>query len=185
MQKIEVLGNVGADAEVKGVNGNKFVSFRVAHSEKWKDEQGNEKSVTEWVDCIWNNHDSRLIPFIKAGAKVFVRGFLRKRVYSSMKNKRMECGITCVVTEIELAGGNSDTVPRQLIDMSNGSIVDVQKFYWLPVDTEKMKEDEVISYTDRQGRLYQMNKQGFVYPVQEEVNSELNSEMSEAKENGK
>lgn len=182
MQKIEVLGNVGADAEVKDVNGNKFVTFRVAHSEKWKDENGNEKSSTEWVDCIWNNHDSALIPFIKTGAKVFVRGFLRKRVYSSMKNKRMECGITCVVTEIELAGGNNDTVPRQLIDMSDGSIVDVQKFYWLNVDTKKMKEDEVIAYTDRQGRLYQMNRQGFVFPVHTEVDSDSESKSEEPKE---
>ena len=35
MIKLEIIGNLGADAEVKVYNGNKFVTFRVAHTDKW------------------------------------------------------------------------------------------------------------------------------------------------------
>ena len=31
MLKAQVIGNLGADAEVKSSNGKQFVSFRVAH----------------------------------------------------------------------------------------------------------------------------------------------------------
>lgn len=33
MIRLEIVGNLGADAEIKDYNGSKFVSFRVAHSE--------------------------------------------------------------------------------------------------------------------------------------------------------
>ena len=39
MIKLEIIGNLGADAEIKQYNGNKFVSFRVAHTDKWVDQQ--------------------------------------------------------------------------------------------------------------------------------------------------
>ena len=35
MFKVEVIGNLGADAQVKDANGTKFITFRVAHTEKW------------------------------------------------------------------------------------------------------------------------------------------------------
>ena len=35
MLKCEIIGNLGADAEVKEANGSKFVAMRVAHSSKW------------------------------------------------------------------------------------------------------------------------------------------------------
>jgi single-stranded DNA-binding protein len=34
MLKVELIGNIGADAEVKDYQGNKFVTFRVAHSSR-------------------------------------------------------------------------------------------------------------------------------------------------------
>ena len=37
MLKVEMIGNLGADAEIKDHQGRKFVSFRVAHTEKWTD----------------------------------------------------------------------------------------------------------------------------------------------------
>lgn len=38
----EIIGNLGADAEVKVSNGSKFVTMRIAHSDVYKDEQGNK-----------------------------------------------------------------------------------------------------------------------------------------------
>ncbi len=55
MIKLEIVGNLGADAEIKQYNGNKFVSFRVAHSEKWVDRQtGAITTQTTWVSCSLN-----------------------------------------------------------------------------------------------------------------------------------
>ena len=45
MLQLEVIGNLGNDAEIKEFGGNKYVSMNVAHSEKRKD--GGETTV--WV----------------------------------------------------------------------------------------------------------------------------------------
>ena len=42
MFKVEMIGNLGADCEVKDSNGSKFVTFRLAHTEKYKQQDGRE-----------------------------------------------------------------------------------------------------------------------------------------------
>ena len=49
-----VIGNLGADAEVKSMNGKEFTTFRVAHSQRWTDEQGQNHEQTQWIDCVMN-----------------------------------------------------------------------------------------------------------------------------------
>lgn len=165
MLKCEIIGNIGADAEIKDVQGNKFVSFRVAHSSKFKDAQGNDREETTWVDVTLNNVESKVIPFLKQGVKVFVRGNASLRVYSSPKLRQMLAGLRISATEIELCGGTSDDVPRQIIDPSNGQIFDVSKHFWCNHPLEGLKQDEYIELIDKGGRSYLMNATGFVIPA--------------------
>lgn len=168
MLKVEVIGNLGADAEVKESQGSKFVTFRVAHSEKYTDQQGTEHNVTEWVDCTMNDVESKVLPYLRQGVKVFVRGNARTRVYSSPKDRVMKAGLQISVREVELCGGQSDDVPRQIIDPSNGQVFDVQKYYWINRENKDIKKDEYLPLIDQKGRSYLMNKAGFVSPTQEE-----------------
>lgn len=172
MLKVELIGNIGADAEVKDFQGNKFVTFRVAHSSRYKDAQGNETESTTWVDVTMNDVESKVIPFLKQGVKVFVRGNASLRVYSSPKDKMMKAGLQVSAWEIELCGGQSDDVPRQLIDPSNGALFDVSKHYWCNRSTEGMKQDEFVELVDKKGRSYMMNFGGFVIPFQEGTQAE-------------
>lgn len=172
MFKVELIGNLGADCEVKQDQGYKFATFRVAHSEKWTNAEGREESTLMWIDCTMNNVDSKVIPFLKTGVKVFVRGFGSLRVYSSKKDRMMKAGLTVKVLEIELCGGSSDDVPRQLIEPSTGAIVDISKHYWANIDTKGLKRDEVFQLVDRQGNIYEGNKSGFVKPVAAEPEEE-------------
>lgn len=164
MLKVELIGNLGADAEVKEAQGSKFVTMRIAHSESWKDEQGNKKERTIWVDAILNDTESKVIEYLKQGQKVFVRGNANLRVYSSPKDRCMKAGLTINVREIELLGGASDSVPRQVVDPQDGRVYDTQKFYWVERDNSKMKKDENYTLIDVRGNHYLMNKQGFVAP---------------------
>ena len=43
MIKLQVIGNLGKDCIVKEVNGKNVINFSVAHSERYKDAQGNVK----------------------------------------------------------------------------------------------------------------------------------------------
>ena len=65
-------------------------------------------------------------------------------------------------------GGSADAVPRQVVDPNDGTVHDVQKYYWTDINTSKMKKDEFKELLDVRGSLYLMNKQGFVAPKQAE-----------------
>lgn len=101
MLRLQVIGNLGADAEKKEANGRAFVSFRVAHSEKRAD--GTE--VTTWVACAMNGDGGRVFEYLKKGVKVWVEGRPRIRTYSSPKTHQIEAGIDLSVDTLELCGG--------------------------------------------------------------------------------
>lgn len=165
MLRLEVIGNLGADAVVKASDGKSFVSFRVAHSEKWADANGVDHTDTQWVDCVISNPENKVVPYLKTGTRVYVRGHVKLRVYSSPAQKKMMAGVQISVQEIELLGGNSDAVPRRLVDPETSALLDVQKFYWCNADTKGMKKDDTRLMLDERGGQYLMNKQGFVAPV--------------------
>ncbi len=109
MIRLEIVGNLGADAEIKEYNGNKFVSFRVAHSEKWVDQQtGAISTQTTWVSCSLNGNGKGLTQYLKKGTKVFLRGTPNFVQYSSPKTHKMEVGVNLFVKEIELCGGHTE-----------------------------------------------------------------------------
>lgn len=172
MLKVELIGNLGADVEVKESNGSKFATFRIADTSRYKTQSGEDKEVTNWIDCSYNNVESKVLPYLKAGVKVFVRGNASLRVYSSKKDRCMKAGLQVSVQEIELCGGNNDTVPRQIIDPENGAIFDTAKYYWCNAPTKGMKKDDLKLMVDARGNQYAMNNQGFVAPVPEQTEEE-------------
>ena len=181
MLKVEVIGNLGADCVVKESNGSQFATFRLADTSKYKTQNGEEKEVTNWIDCVINNAESKVIPYLKQGVKVFVRGNGSLRVYSSKKDRCMKAGLQVSVTEVELCGGSAEAVPRQLIDPENGALYDTQKYYWCNADTKGMKKADTRLLVDQRGGQYLMNNQGFVCPLPE--NGEENPEDSEGEAN--
>lgn len=180
MLKVELIGNLGADVEVKESNGSQFATFRVADTSRYKTQSGEDKEVTNWIDCSYNNVESKVLPYLKAGVKVFVRGNASLRVYSSKKDRCMKAGLQVSVQEIELCGGNNDTVPRQIIDPENGAIFDTAKYYWCNAPTKGMKKDDLKLLVDARGNQYAMNNQGFVAPVPEQTEEETEGSENQA-----
>ena len=178
MFKIEVIGNLGSDAEVKESNGSKFVAFRVAHTDKWTQENGEKREVTSWIDCTMSNTESKVLPYLKSGVKVYVRGNASLRVYSSAKDRMMKAGAQVSVSEVELCGGVAELVPRQLIEPETGALIDVNKFYWCNADTKGMKKTDTRTVIDAKGNQYKLDARGFVIPL-----SQVNSEAADASEN--
>ncbi len=109
MIKVEIIGNLGADAQLQVYNGNKYVSFRIANTDSWTDKTTGEiKKSTQWVSCTLNGDGGALAQYLKKGTKVFVRGNAQFVVFSSAKSHQMEVGVNLFVREIELCGGQKD-----------------------------------------------------------------------------
>ena len=91
MLKAELIGNLGADCEVKEANGSKFVTMRIAHSEKFKQANGQEVETTTWVDVTWNKTGFRYLTLPESRRESLCkRGYLSTRVYSSKKDRQMK-----------------------------------------------------------------------------------------------
>lgn len=168
MFKVEIIGNLGGDAELKVDGGRKYVQFSVADSRRYKREGGTEAEVTNWVSCFLRDAESRILPYLKRGQRVFVRGNGELRLFSSAKDRRMKAGISISVAEIELIGiASSDAVPSQLAS-EDGVLVPVTKHYWVNVP-EKAGQEFVMF--GRKGESYVVNANGFV-----RVNNEADKE---------
>lgn len=159
MFKANVIGNLGADAQVKESNGSKFVTFRVAHTESYTDQSGQKHESTTWIDCIMSNAESKVIPYLKKGVKVYVSGNCSLRVFSSAKYRQMMAGAQVNVQSVELLGGSTDDVPRQLID-ANGVIHQVSKYY--------LTDIKGVPLFSQSGAQFDADDNGWVTPRQEQ-----------------
>ena len=104
MLQLEVIGNLGNDAEIKEVSGKKYVSMNVAHSEKKKD--GNESTV--WVSVLWYGDGGGLFQYLKRGCKVFLRGRLVPKAYTDKQNQP-QCALNMYANEVNLCGGKQES----------------------------------------------------------------------------
>lgn len=153
-----VIGYLGADAEVKGENGKEFTTFRVAHSERWKDANGVEHDTTQWVDVILNGKPN-VVEYLKAGTLVYAAGHCKLRCYSSEKARGFIAGITISAVTIELLGGQSDMVPKKLYS-SDGKMHDIYKYYYC-----QDSRGEVL--TNGRGKEYAVDDNGWVLPLEQ------------------
>lgn len=103
MLQIEVIGNIGTDAEIKEFSGKKYVAFNVAHSEKRKDANGTTIESTTWVSVLWYGDGGGLTAYLKKGCKVFVRGRMSLKQYQD-KNNHWQVAVNCNASEVQLCG---------------------------------------------------------------------------------
>ncbi len=105
MNKVFLLGHLGADAELKVLaNGQTVLNFRVATTEKWKDAKGELQEKTEWSRCaLWGKRAESLSQYMLKGSKVLVEGALNTTTYEKDGEKRYSTEIK--VFNVEFAGG--------------------------------------------------------------------------------
>lgn len=163
MLQFQVIGNLGRDAEVKSVNGSQFVSFNVAATESWIDNQGNRQERTTWVSCALNGDGGKLLPYLKKGRRVYVSGDGSVKLYSSAVQRRMMAGANIAVRTIELLGGEADEVPAHLYT-SDGEQVDITKAYYT---NDPLIVDCMLA--SRSGRLFRVDGSRYVHPINEEA----------------
>jgi len=107
MLQVEIIGNIGNDAQVKDFNGKKYIAFNVAHSEKFKNQQGVETERTTWVSVL-KPGESAVAQYLKKGTPVFVRGDLSVKAYKDNAGI-WQVGVNCLAREVQLLpGGKRD-----------------------------------------------------------------------------
>lgn len=107
MQQIQIIGNLGDDARVVEFNGKKFVTFRVACSEKVTVD-GKVTEVTQWYSCSYNRHDGAVVQYLRRGTTVFVQGKPSYAMYDSATYKCKMIDVRILVDKVQLGGIKRD-----------------------------------------------------------------------------
>lgn len=105
---MQVIGNLGKDCVTNTVNGKNVINFNVAHTEKYKDAQGNQKDKTIWVDCAYWTDRTGVAPYLKKGTQVYVEGSPEVRTYPK-NDGTTGASLTLRVLSVQLLGSRGDS----------------------------------------------------------------------------
>ena len=104
LNKVMIIGNLGADPEVRSFqNGGKVCNLRIATSENWKDKNSGERQErTEWhsVAIFSEGIIGGAERYLRKGSKVYVEGQLQTRKWQD------QSGNDRYSTEVVLRGFN-------------------------------------------------------------------------------
>lgn len=107
LNKVMLLGNLGADPELKVTSGGQAVlKLRLATSETFLDKQNVRQERVEWHSLtIWGKRAEALAKILAKGAKIFAEGQVRTSSYEKDGEKRYRTEI--VAHNIILCGGGA------------------------------------------------------------------------------
>lgn len=108
MIKMQVIGRLGKDCVVNTVNGKNVMNFTLAHSEKFKDSQGNSQEKTIWVDCAYWSDRTALAQYLTKGTQVFVEGQPEARSFQR-NDGTPGSSLSLRVREVQLLGSKNDS----------------------------------------------------------------------------
>jgi single-strand DNA-binding protein len=102
LNKVMLIGNLGADPEVKSFqNGGRIANLRIATSETWKDRQtGERKERTDWHNVVLQSEGLVGVAerYLRKGSKVYIEGQLRTRKWQDQQ------GNDRYTTEVSVGG---------------------------------------------------------------------------------
>jgi single-strand DNA-binding protein len=104
LNKVMLLGNLGADPELKMTQGGQAVlKLRLATTETYLDKNQTRQERTEWHSVtMWGKRGEALAKFLAKGERIFVEGSLRTSSYEKNGEKRYSTEINA--SNIILAG---------------------------------------------------------------------------------
>lgn len=99
LNKVEIIGNLGADPEVRYMpSGGAVANLSIATTESWKDKAtGEKKEQTEWHRVVIFGKLAEVAgEYLRKGSKVFIEGGLRTRKWTDQQ------GVERYTTEINV-----------------------------------------------------------------------------------
>ena len=100
LNKVMLIGNLGADPEVRSTNnGSRVATLSLATSRQWTAQGGEKQEKTEWHRVVlWNNKGGQLADlaekYMKKGDRIYVEGRIEYRTWEDREKQ------TRYVTEI-------------------------------------------------------------------------------------
>lgn len=105
LNKVTLIGNLGADPELKHTqSGQSVCNFSLATTKKWTDQAGQKQEKTEWHRIVvWGKQADSCGQYLAKGRQAYVEGELQTREYEKDGIKRYVTEI--VASQILFLGG--------------------------------------------------------------------------------
>ncbi|MGA8265239.1 MAG: single-stranded DNA-binding protein [Ignavibacteriaceae bacterium] len=129
LNRIELIGNLGRDAETRFTTNNLSVtSFSIATTYSYKGKDGNYVNETTWHNCVGFNISDFYKDNLKKGKKFYVEGRLTKRDYTDKEgNKRYSTDVVVdKLIPLESTGGSGSSNYNNSSEGGSVSEPDVQ-----------------------------------------------------------
>jgi single-strand DNA-binding protein len=106
LNRVMLLGNLGADPELRMTSGGQAVlKLRLATSETYLDRNKVRQERTEWHSVVvWGKRGEALSKILSKGSRIFVEGGLRTSSYDDKEGKK-RYKTEVVANNIILSGG--------------------------------------------------------------------------------
>ena len=91
LNKVMLIGNVGADPELRKTSGgNSVCELRIATNERWTGQDGQAQERTEWHRVIvWGRQADNVAKYLTKGRSAYVEGRIQTREWTDKEgNKR-------------------------------------------------------------------------------------------------
>jgi single-strand DNA-binding protein len=140
MIKLQIIGNLGKDCIVKEINGKNVINFSVAHTERFKDAQGNQKERTTWVECAYWTDRTGIAPYLVKGTMVYAEGAPEADPYTN-KEGQAAATLRMRVQSVQLLGGNKDSQGSNQGNVSNAGMSTAPVMKTAPVSNPSGVDD--------------------------------------------
>lgn len=103
--KVQLIGNVGNDPEIKNLEGGKkLANLTIATNESYKNDKGEKVEQTEWHRVVaWGKTAEIIEKYVAKGNQVAIEGKLSHRSYDD-KNGEKRYITEVVVSELLMLG---------------------------------------------------------------------------------
>jgi len=103
--KVQLIGNVGNDPEIKTFDGGrKLANFTLATNESYKNDKGEKVEQTEWHKVVaWGKTAEIIEKYVAKGKEIAIEGKLTHRTYDD-KNGEKRYITEVVVNDVLLLG---------------------------------------------------------------------------------
>jgi len=104
LNQCQFIGRLGKDPEVRVVaGGKKTAKFSIACSEKFKDQNGEVKEKTEWINCVvWDKLADVVEKYVKKGSQIYVSGKLQNRSWADPQSGQKRFATDIVIRELQM-----------------------------------------------------------------------------------
>lgn len=133
MIKIQILGNLGKDAEVHMHGTEVCINFSVAHTDRYKDANGTVIQKATWVSCSWWTDKQAIVQYLKRRQMVWLEGIPEAKLWRDKKSGEPKAFLNMRVLGLQLVGGGrsednnqSAPAPQQAAPQTQQGYVSMQ-----------------------------------------------------------